>query len=466
VKPGKATTDLPSLNAMQPFSLRLRMGLAAALILVMALGLVGLALEAANKRGAEANLKDQMQSWAYLVLAAAEPDETGHIQVGEELGDPRLSQPGSGIYGQLQGTNQYWISPSTLGVQLPKLPLLPSGQIRFDVPVTEQAAYIYQLGLSWHLDNDEILPLTVSVLVAAEEIARQTTAFQKGLWRALGVTGFILLLAQWLLIWLAFRPLQLIAGDVAAVESGGSEALTGSYPVELDPLVRNLNKLLSTEKANQLRYRNALDSLAHSLKTPLAVIRSGLEDTSPDSVAAMQRATLEMNHLVSTRLQRAAGSTRRTMAQGVNVGTEVQRVLDSLQKVYSHKMIKVDVNIPPGLEFQGEQRDLLEILGNLLDNAFKYGRKNVSISAHSNNQQESRTGFQLWVEDDGAGIAKEQWPRLLQRGIRGDERVEGHGLGLAIVLELMSAYGGSMDIGRSELGGARIELELPGCRTK
>jgi len=437
------------------------MGLAAALILLLALSLVGLALAAADKRSAEANLQDRMQSWAYLILAAAEPDASGHIQVSEELGDPRLSQPGSGIYGQLHGSDQYWISPSTLGVQLPWLPLLPSGQIRFDVPVTEQSPYVYQLGLSWHLDNDEILPLTVSVLVSEDEIKRQTTAFQKGLWRALGAAGLILLLAQSLLIWLAFRPLQRIAGDVAAVESGVAEALTGRHPAELDPLVRNLNKLLATEKANQLRYRNALDSLAHSLKTPLAVIKSGLEDPGPDSAAAMQRATEEMNHLISTRLQRAAGSTRRTMAQAVDIGTQVQRVLRSLEKVYSHKMITVDVTIPAGLAFYGEQRDLLEILGNLLDNAFKYGRKKVSISANAMAEGERQAGLQLQVEDDGPGIAREQWSRLLQRGIRGDERVEGHGLGLAIVLELMSAYGGSMDIGRSELGGARIELEIP-----
>lgn len=461
MEPGKAPADSAQLNTKQPFSLRLRMGLAAAGILLLALGLVGLVLAAANKRSAEASLQDRMQSWAYLILAATEPDATGHIQVSEELGDPRLSQPGSGIYGQLHGSAQYWISPSTLGVQLPKLPLLPSGQIRFDVPGTEQSPYVYQLGLSWHLDNDEILPLTVSVLVAEEEIERQTTAFQKGLWRALGAAGLILLLAQTLLIWLAFRPLERIAGDVAAIESGGAEALTGPHPAELDPLVRNLNKLLATEKANQQRYRNALDSLAHSLKTPLAVIKSGLEDSGPDSTAAMRRATEEMNHLISTRLQRAAGSTRRTMVQAVDINSQVQRVLRSLEKVYSHKMITTAVSIPAGLDFQVEQRDLLEILGNLLDNAFKYGRRKVSFSANAIVEGGRQVGLQLRVEDDGPGIAGEQWPHLLQRGMRGDERVEGHGLGLAIVLELLSAYGGSMDIGRSELGGARIELEIP-----
>jgi len=437
------------------------MGLAAALLLVLALGLVGLAVASANKRSAEASLRERMQSWAYLILAAAEPDAEGHIRVSDDLGDPRLSQPGSGIYGLLHSRDQYWSSASTLGTQLPKLELLPPGRIGFSVPKGEVNAYVYQLGLSWQLENDQVVPLTVSVLVAAEEIERLTTSFQKGLWGALGTAGLILLTAQSLLIWLAYRPLRGIARDVAAIESGEVEALSGRYPVELDPLVRNLNKLLATEKANQLRYRNALDSLAHSLKTPLAVIRSGLENPDSESASAMRRATDDMSHLVSTRLQRAATSTRRTMAQAVDVAGDVDRVLRSLEKVYSQKMITADSNIPVGLKFRGEQRDLLEILGNLLDNAFKYGRKQVRISAQAVRAAGRQPGLHLKIEDDGPGIATEQWPLLLQRGVRGDERVEGHGLGLAIVLELMNAYGGNMEIGRSELGGAAIELHIP-----
>jgi two-component system sensor histidine kinase PhoQ len=135
--------------------------------------------------------------------------------------------------------------------------------------------------------------------------------------------------------------------------------------------------------------------------------------------------------------------------------------LRSLEKVYSHKMIKASVNISPGLSFRGEQRDLLEILGNLLDNAFKYGRKQVRIDARIEVTAGQPAVLKVSVEDDGPGIAPEQWPSLLQRGVRGDERVEGHGLGLAIVMELLNAYGGTLDIGHSDLGGARIELGMP-----
>ena len=176
----------------------------------------------------------------------------------------------------------------------------------------------------------------------------------------------------------------------------------------------------------------------------------------------MRRATDDMHHLVATRLQRAAGSARRTMVQPVQVEEAVSRLLRSLEKVYSHKMIKTSVKIPPGLQFYGESRDLLEIMGNLLDNAFKYGQRQVDLEAGALVNQSGQAGFWMRIEDDGPGIAKEQWPVLLQRGVRGDERVEGHGLGLAIVLELLNAYGGTIEIARSKLGGARINIAVPG----
>jgi two-component system sensor histidine kinase PhoQ len=175
----------------------------------------------------------------------------------------------------------------------------------------------------------------------------------------------------------------------------------------------------------------------------------------------MQNAVDEMRRLIATRLERAGTSARRTMAEPVPVAAQLQRVLDSLQKVHSQRMIKADAIIEDDLAFYGEKRDLLELTGNLLDNAFKYGDGRVRVSAGALDPDRSRPGLWLSVEDDGPGIDENQWDRLLQRGARGDERVEGHGLGLAIVMELVSAYGGTVDIGRSELGGALIRVEIP-----
>jgi len=451
---------------VRPFSLRFRLAVIAGVVLVLALGLVGFAVAAANHNSAVSALQARMESYVYMVLAAAEVDEIGGLHISEDLGDPRLNQPGSGIYVHLHGANAHWSSASSLGLRLPELQAMPAAQSHFSEPTETLDFYTYQYGVAWQIDDQSVMPLTVSVLVDPEEIRRQTTAFRQGLWRALGAAGFILLLAQLTVIYLGFRPLQKVATDVARVETGKAPRLQGRYPRELEPLARNVNQLLDTEKANQQRYRNALDSLAHSLKTPLAILRTGLEVDSPASRRAMRNAVDEMNQLIATRLQRAAVSARRTMAQPVPVAVEADRVLTGLNKVYAQKKIAAEYHIPADLVFFGEQRDLLELIGNLTDNAFKYGRTKVRVSAGTSDQDSVRAGMWLTVEDDGPGINAEDWPKLLQRGVRGDERrtgkAGGFGLGLAIVLELVTAYGGKIEIGHSDLGGARIDVSIPG----
>jgi two-component system sensor histidine kinase PhoQ len=262
------------------------------------------------------------------------------------------------------------------------------------------------------------------------------------------------------LLGLGLRPLRRITQDISGIESGELERLEENYPSELEPLKRNINHLLDTEKANQSRYRNALDSLAHSLKTPLSVIRSSLPtDNSPKTVI-MDNAVSDMQKLIATRLQRAAISTRRTMAQAVEVKAQVDRLAQSMARVYSQELINIDVRIESGLAFYGEQRDLLELVGNLLDNACKYGNGQVRVTAHAVDSEDHRPGLSLMVEDNGPGIAESHRELLLQRGVRGDERVEGHGLGLAIVLEIVSAYNGEINIEESDLGGAKISVSL------
>jgi two-component system sensor histidine kinase PhoQ len=305
-----------------------------------------------------------------------------------------------------------------------------------------------------------MLPVTVTILVDPRELQPELSAFRTGLTRSLGLAGLILVMAQLLLLTLGLRPLRRITEDITGIESGAMERLEGNYPVELEPLKRNLNHLLETEKANQTRYRNALDSLAHSLKTPLSVILSSLPADGSPRAQAMEHAVTDMQHLIATRLQRAAASARSSNAPALDVKTQVERLVLSLQRVYSQKLINIDVMIDPELAFYGEQRDFLELAGNLLDNACKYGDGQVRLSAHALDAEDPRAGIRLQVDDNGPGIAADQRERLLKRGVRGDERVEGHGLGLAIVMEIISAYHGEISIGQAELGGACLQVTL------
>ncbi len=442
----------------RPVSLRARLLIFGVLALAASLGLVGLALDAAFSRSAETELRNQMQTWVYLTLGATEVSESGGIEVRDDLGDPRLAQPGSGIYVHVHGSQDHWSSPSALGLELPEVTPVPAGEQRFERRGSDQGFLVYQYGVGWELPDASLVPFTVSVLADPRLLEPQIQAFRSGLWRSLGAAGLFLALVQFLFLWLALRPLRQVAGEVAAIEAGQRERLDGPYPVELEPLTRNLDRLLATEKANQERYRNALDSLAHSLKTPLAVVRAGLSKSQGSEVPAMQEAVDDMQHLITSRLQRAAASTRRTHATPVPVLPVVERLLGSLRKVYSHKLRTTDVSIAPELVFHGEQRDLMELLGNLLDNAFKYGQGRVVVSA-------GRADAGLWirVENDGVPIPGDQAQGLMQRGVRGDERerVEGHGLGLTIVTELVSAYGGALEIEQSKWGGAAITVRFP-----
>jgi len=446
---------------LHSFSLRKRLILVATLLLVVALGVVGLALNAANHRSAVSALHSRMESYVYLVLAAMEVDGAGRLSVDEGFADRRLLQPGSGVYVAVRGSDQEWQSRSALGLRLASSDVMAAGVSEFREPPADDGYYVLHYGIGWQLDNSRIEPFTVTVHVDPAEIEQQTSAFRLGLWRSLGAAGTILAFAQMIFLVVVFRPLGRVARDVAGVESGKAERLTGDYPRELEPLVRNVNRLLDTEQANQQRIRNALDSLAHSLKTPLAVIQAEMPPHSGGANGSVQNALDEMRRLIATRLERAGSTARRTLAEPVAVAPQLQRIIESLQKVHSHRMIRTEVTLQEKLAFYGEQRDLLELLGNLLDNAFKYGAGRVRVEGGAIDSDRTRPGLWLRIGDDGPGIETQQWSRLVQRGARGDERIEGHGLGLSIVSELVSAYGGRLELDSSELGGAEIRVTLP-----
>ena len=448
-------------NQHRPFSLRSRLVVLVVLLLAISLGLVGLALDAAFYRSSEAGLHTRMESLVYLVLAATEVGEDGSLIIDENPGDPRLGQPGSGIYASVSGERDRWVSTSSLGVSLPAPVQVETGEAEF-LPASAETGfyYLFRYGVSWELPAGQMLPVTVTIFVDPQEIQPELSAFRKGLWQSLGLTGLILVLAQLLLLSLGLRPLRRITENISGIESGRLKRLEGRYPIELEPLQRNLNHLLDTEQANQGRYRNALDSLAHSLKTPLSVIRSSLPPDGSPRTTAIENAVTDMQRLIATRLQRAAASARISNAPAMDVKTQVERLVQSLKRVYSQELINVDVIIEPGLAFYGEQRDFLELAGNLLDNACKYGKGQVQISVQTLDNEDDRAGICLQVDDDGPGIAEDERERLLQRGVRGDERVEGHGLGLAIALEIVSAYHGDISIDKSSLGGMCVKVTL------
>ncbi|MGH8116360.1 MAG: ATP-binding protein, partial [Rhodanobacteraceae bacterium] len=272
--------------------------------------------------------------------------------------------------------------------------------------------------------------------------------------------GLALLVLQQILLRWSFSPLRRVARDIIKIERGSAERLVGPYPREVAVLTRGLNRFIESEREHLTRYRNTLDDLAHSLKTPLAVARSRLE--SADSENGMRKDLLNqvqhMDQIVAYQLARAKASGHSTFAAPITIHGHAEAVVRSLERVYAARNVLCEFEIDDGARFYGEEGDLLELLGNLLENAFKWANHRVLlrvVRVGSADPRVSREGLDIRVEDDGPGIPPEKVERVLQRGVRGDERVQGHGIGLAIVDDIVRSYRGTLRVDLSaELHGA------------
>jgi two-component system sensor histidine kinase PhoQ len=271
---------------------------------------------------------------------------------------------------------------------------------------------------------------------------------------------------QLILLYWSLTPLRKVASDLSRIERGKADHLDSQYPLELTGLTERMNAFIDSERVQRTRYRNTLADLAHSLKTPLAVIRSQLESAGDVPVAArlpVLDQVRKMDELVAYQLARAATTGSQTFASAVPIAGHAEDLVQSLEKVYAAKNVLCEFDIQDNAAFYGEQGDLLELMGNLLENAFKWARHHVLLVVKMQSPAgRQRPGLLLSVEDDGPGIDDDKIEKVLQRGVRGDERVQGHGIGLSIVQDIVRAYHGELTVDRSEeFGGARFSVLLP-----
>jgi two-component system, OmpR family, sensor histidine kinase PhoQ len=209
------------------------------------------------------------------------------------------------------------------------------------------------------------------------------------------------------------------------------------------------------------RYRDTLGNLAHSLKTPLAVVRASLPAGEAGSNVGSE--IDRMTGIIEHQLKRAAATGGALLgAAPVEVGQIAAELRSTLLKVYAGKDLSIELAVASGAQFIGDRGDLTELMGNLLDNACKWCRSRVRLGASSVYGAGPRERLSLVIEDDGPGISEQDRARIGQRGVRADENVPGHGLGLAMVQDTVDLYGGKLEIDGSPLGGARFSLRLPG----
>jgi two-component system sensor histidine kinase PhoQ len=308
--------------------------------------------------------------------------------------------------------------------------------------------------------------LTFMVAQTEDQLEGRNAVFRRSLIFWLASLGVMLILLQMLLLRWSLTPLRKVANEMSRVELGEREHLGDQYPAELTGLTERINAFIDSEREQRVRTRNTLADLAHSLKTPLAVVRSGLETVSGESGLRDQvlDQIRKMDELVAYQLARAATSGRQTFATtAIPIAGYAEDLVQSLEKVYAAKNVLCEFDIDDNAAFYGEQGDLLELMGNLLENAFKWARHRVLLVVKMRPVAgRQRPGLWLSVEDDGPGIDEDKIDTILQRGVRGDERVQGHGIGLSIVQDIVRAYKGELIVDRSpEFDGARFSVKLP-----
>jgi two-component system sensor histidine kinase PhoQ len=443
-------------------------------VLAAFLGLAFFALDRGFYEAAESSLRDRLQQYIYSYLAASDSTRAGSLLPPEVGPDPRFDRPASsGLYAGIVGDriigakNNQWRSPSAVDRPLPFEAQLERGEVLFTGPVktTEGDLFVLAQGVDWNAAGEkDPLHLTLYVAEDVSSLREQVDVYRRTLAIWLGATGVVLLLLLVAVLRWSLAPLRKVTTDLATVERGGQDHLESAYPVELAGLTTSLNNFIDAERDRLTRYRNTLSDLAHSLKTPLAVMRSQLESGSggDDLRWTVLEQVGRMDEIVAYQLSRAATSGHQTFATPLPLEPFAEEVVRSLEKVYANKGILCEFDIAPGTRFHGDQGDLLELLGNLLENAFKWGKRRVLLSAHVIPVGTARrSGMELVVEDDGPGVDDRDVDRLLQRGVRGDERVQGHGIGLAIVQDILRAYRGDMQVSRSDsLGGAKFAVHF------
>lgn len=464
-----AKTKTSDAAPQRPFSLAARAALTTGLVLAAFLGAIGLTLSQTYADSERNALQERLQSAVISYIAGTEVSRYGKPLMPDAPPDPRFSRPGSGLYAVVIGEHGFrWESSSALGRDFGFLQMLDPGQDRFVGPVETQAGRLYYYSYGVELDLPERKPVRLTFMVAQTEdqLANNNAVYRRGLIGWLATLGVMLIVLQLLLLRWSLTPLRKVANDMARVERGDSEHLDSQYPFELTGLTERINGFIDSEREQRTRYRNSLADLAHSLKTPLAVIRSQVESTGAD--AAQLRAPVldqvrRMDELVAYQLARAATSGRQPFASAVPVASHAEDLVQSLEKVHAAKNVLCEFDIAEGAVFYGEQGDLLELMGNLLENAFKWARHRVLLVVKVLPQAgRQRPGLWLSVEDDGPGIQEDKVEMVLQRGVRGDERVQGHGIGLSIVQDIVRAYRGELTVDRSpEYGGARFSVRLP-----
>lgn len=430
-------------------TLSFRLLLSAGLVFVAFFVLALLVLERGFRESAQESLQEKLQLQIYSLLSVTDMTRSGRLKIPQVLRESRLSEPGSGLSAVIRRADKrlVWRSYSTLGAKDIAFMEVAPGTPLF---VADEHRFVLHYAVVWENEKTGIgYKYVFSIAEKGDFVNQQVQRFRGTLRIWFFSVALVVMMIQFAVLRWSLKPLRRIVKDLAAIEAGEKSSLDGHYPSELLGLADNINAFISSERAHLERYRNTLADLSHSLKTPLAILR-GCMEKEDISREAVQDQISRMNEIVEYQLQKAAAKGRRKLISKVCAAEIMGKIITSLEKVYRDKQITFSVTLDATLQVCCEEGDLYEIAGNLLDNAAKWCRKTIKVSL----VQVDRFVL-LQIEDDGEGIAQEKLHDILKRGVRADEKIQGHGIGMAVVSELVELLGGELAGERSELGGMK-----------
>jgi signal transduction histidine kinase len=457
---------------MQHKSLAFRLIATSAGWSIIILAIAGYLFSSSFRSAVERSFDERLLLTLDGLLANVEVDASSALVEAANLGDSRYLFPLQGWYWQVTSLDEDAAQEIRSESLLEKRLTFPAEA--YGPRDDDGLARFYYMGpegyrlrvieQKYQIDGSVEL-LSFMVTGNSDELEAEIASFNQTLLVTLSILAFGLVTAALIQVRFGVQPLHRLRSGLINVRRGRAESLEGEYPLELQPVVQELNALLQANKEMVDRARTQVGNLAHALKTPLSIVRNEVDAlNSPASKKIVEQAEI-MTDQLDVYLDRARRAARSHVPGTLSdIFPVIESLIRTLKRIYTHKNLTAKMDVDRSVRFLGEKQDLEEMFGNLLDNAFKWAKREVIVRAQFDAADEAHdTGkIVLEVEDDGPGLPKEQREDALVRGKRLDETKPGSGLGLSIVAETVAMYGGEIDLGLSPSGGLRVRLTLPG----
>ncbi|MEH6566003.1 MAG: ATP-binding protein [Halopseudomonas sp.] len=440
-------------------SLRLRLMFGSAVLAVLFMLALLPALRSAFLIALEQSVEKRLAADAGILISAARTDD-GKLTMPNQLPDEEFDIPDAQLLGFIydRDANLLWQSRSAQDIAVVYLPQYDGGGNRLLRITDRSGAEFYVYDVEVNLLRGESAAFSIVTMQPASDTQTLYRGFMNQLYLWLGVALLVLLGLLWFGLTWGFRSLRGLRKELDEVEAGTRANLSEEHPSELLRLTSSLNRLLNSERQQRERYRHSLDDLAHSLKTPLSVLQGTSEiiaskPENREQTRILQGQIERMSQQISYQLQRASLRKSGLVRHRVPLQHLIDNLCEALDKVYRDKQVTVQRQFDPWLEIPMERAALLELMGNLLENAYRLCLGQVRIKASI-----AQGVCELCVEDDGPGVPIDQRERILRRGERLDAQHPGQGIGTAVVKDILESYGGELFVEDSELGGAAFRV--------